>query len=230
MKYFVSLILFIVISFNACSTGFNIVDKPVSFSDVRIAMTKEYMLKHYELELDNIAMEPKVIVLHWTAIDNFDSCWVLFNRETLGDSRPDLNGSGNVNVGVQFLVDKNGIVNRLTPETWMGRHCIGINYNSIGVENVGGQNNTDNLTDEQLDANINLVKYLKEKYPSIEYLIGHHEYREFEGHELWREVDENYRTTKYDPGERFMSEVRNAVANLNLKGVSEIRSEKKLNN
>lgn len=229
MKYFIPLIFISMIFVNACSSSFEIIDKPVSFTEARIDMTKEYMIKHYRMELDDIEMTPKVIVLHWTAIDNFDSCWVLFNRETLGNSRPDLEGSGNVNVGVQFLVDRNGQVHRLTPETWMGRHCIGINYNSIGVENAAGQGNVDNLTEAQLKSNIELVKYLKEKYPSIVYLIGHHEYREFEGHPLWKEVDENYRTTKYDPGDRFMNAVRKGVNNLGLKGVDEIRAEKKPN-
>jgi len=43
----------------------------------------------------------------------------------------------------------------------------------------------DNLTDAQIQANIALVRYLKNKYPTIEYLIGHHEYLHFEGHPLW---------------------------------------------
>ncbi len=225
MKKFIIIILS-AFMINACSAGFEIIDKPVSFSEERIELTKQYMLMHYEMELDKIEMQPRIIVLHWTAINDFDSCWALFNRETLGGTRPDLAGSGNVNVGVQFLVDREGLVHRLTPENWMGRHCIGINYNSIGVENVGGENNIDNLTDDQLEANISLVRYLKSKYPTIEYLIGHHEYREFEGHPLWREVDESYRTVKYDPGDRFMEAAREAVKELGLKGVSEIRTEK----
>lgn len=229
MKHFLPLILLSLILLSSCSSSLKIVDKPISFSEERITLTKEYMLQHYDMRLDDIVMEPKIIVLHWTAIDNYDSCWVLFNRETLGGSRPDLNGSGNVNVAVQFLVDRDGTVSRLTPEMWMGRHCIGINYNSIGVENAGGENNIDNLTDDQLVANIKLVKYLKENYPSIEYLIGHHEYREFEGHHLWKEVDPSYRTIKYDPGDRFMNSVRKEVGNLGLKGVDEIRLEKKPN-
>jgi len=158
-----------------------------------------------------------MIVLHWTAINDFDSCFALFNMETLGGSRPDLNQAGELNVSIHFLVDKNGKVYQLMLDTLMARHCIGLNYTSIGVENVGGENNIDNLTDEQIEANILLVKYLKEKYPSINYLIGHYEYRKFESSSLWLEKDSTYRTEKVDPGERFMVGVRSGVAELDLK-------------
>lgn len=214
-----------VLMVSACSSSFEITDKPVSFSKERVELTKDYIKTHYDIDAEDITIKPKIIVLHWTAVDDFDDCYDIFNNETLGGSRPDLQSAGQVNVAIQFLVDRDGDVYRLMPETWMARHCIGINYNSIGVENVGGANSIDNLTDEQIEANIELVRYLVKKYPSIEYLIGHHEYREFEGHPLWLELDENYRTKKYDPGDRFMSAVRNAVNDLDLKGVQEIRSE-----
>lgn len=108
----------------------------------------------------------------------------------------------------------------------MARHCIGLNYESIGVENVGGQNGVDDLTEQQVEANARLVRYLARKYATIRYLIGHHEYKEFEGHALWRERDAGYRTEKTDPGERFMNAVRAKVSNLKLKGAHEIRAER----
>jgi N-acetyl-anhydromuramyl-L-alanine amidase AmpD len=74
------------------------------------------------------------------------------------------------------------------------------------------------MTDEQIRANIRLVRYLVKKYPTIQYLIGHSEYRQFEGHPLWLERDEGYRTDKVDPGERFMNAVRQGVADLGLLG------------
>ena len=101
------------------------------------------------------------------------------------------------------------------PENYMARHVIGLNHSSIGIENVGG-NDTLPLTDMQVEANIKLVKYLKNKFPTIDYLIGHYEYTNFEGHELWLEVDDNYRTEKVDPGEKFMNSVRKGVKDLNF--------------
>jgi N-acetyl-anhydromuramyl-L-alanine amidase AmpD len=224
----VSLVILSILSislFVSCSGGFEIINKPVEFSDKRIDLTKEYIARHYHLEVENIEIIPKIIVLHWTAVGDFNKCYEIFNRQVLGSNRPILGGAGQVNVAIQFLVDRDGAVYRLMPENHMARHCIGINYNSIGVENVGGQGGIDDLTDEQLEANINLVKYLKKKYNTIEYLIGHYEYQEFEGHKLWLEKDDGYRTEKNDPGARFMAGVREAVRNLNLKGVEEIRRE-----
>ena len=70
----------------------------------------------------------------------------------------------------------------------------------------------------QRSALVALVRYLAERYPTIQYLIGHMEYMEFEGHPLWLELDEDYRTDKVDPGDRFMTAVRDAVADLGLEG------------
>ncbi len=36
------------------------------------------------------------------------------------------------------MVDRDGTRYRLMPETYMARHVIGLNYYSIGIENVGG--------------------------------------------------------------------------------------------
>jgi len=211
----------------SCAKGekVTIVDKPISFSEQRIEATKAYIAQHYGLRVDNIEIQPKIIVIHWTAIDSFDRSWELFNREVLSPDRKELAAAGQVNVAIQFLVDRDGTIHRLMPETWMARHVIGLNYSAIGVENVGGANGVDNLTDQQLEADVRLVRYLKKKYPGIEYLIGHYEYRAFEGHPLWLEKDPNYRTEKSDPGERFMSALRQRVADLGLKSASDARRE-----
>ena len=103
------------------------------------------------------------------------------------------------------------------PETLMARHVIGLNHAAIGIENVGGTEDTP-LTRAQLKANIKLVKYLNSKY-DIEYVIGHYEYTNFVGHELWLEKNENYRTTKTDPGEWFMKKVRKATKKLEFRQV-----------
>ena len=208
-----------------CSAGIattqetlRIVDRPISFSEQRRAMTLTYIREHYGVTPSDINITPRMVVLHWTAIETFEDSFRTFDAEFLS-GRPDIAGAGDVNVSIQFLVDRDGTIYRLMPETWMARHVIGLNYVAIGVENVGtGTPESDTLTDEQIEANIQLVRYLAEKHPTIEYLIGHHEYQLFEGHPLWRELDEGYRTEKIDPGERFMSAVRGEVADLGLKG------------
>ena len=56
----------------------------------------------------------------------------------------------------------------------------------------------------------------KNKY-DIEYLIGHYEYENFVGHELWLELNDDYRTIKTDPGSDFMKKVRKRTKKLNFK-------------
>ncbi len=87
-----------------------------------------------------------------------------------------------------------------------------MNYYAIGIENVGGFKK--GLTDNQLRANEKLVRYLVSLYPTIEYLIGHYEYRSFEGTPLFIEKDPNYRNKKTDPGEGFMKALRSMLQDL----------------
>jgi N-acetyl-anhydromuramyl-L-alanine amidase AmpD len=92
---------------------------------------------------------------------------------------------------------------------------IGLNYCAIGVENVGSEKEP--LTKAQLNANVQLIRYLKTKYP-IEYVIGHYEYKLFRGTPLWKETDPNYLTQKSDPGISFMKKIRERIKDLNIKG------------
>ena len=79
-----------------------------------------------------------------------------------------------MNVSTYYVVDRFGKINCLMPTTLMGRHTTGFNYTSIGIENVALDSSR--LTDEQIQANAQLVEFLLHRHPSIEYLIGHHEY------------------------------------------------------
>ena len=195
-----------------------IIDKPITFGVERIAMTKQYIKQHYGMIVNNIKITPKIIVLHWTADMSFDKSFKRLQPQKLFTDRKDIAKASLLNVSAQFLVARDGTIYRLMPENWMARHVIGLNYSSIGVENVGGKGNKiDDLTPAQRRANIKLIKYLKAKYPSIEYLIGHHEYKQMESTSLWLEKDKGYRTVKSDPGAKFMDEMREATRNLGLK-------------
>ncbi|AVR44080.1 N-acetylmuramoyl-L-alanine amidase [Christiangramia fulva] len=201
------------ISIVSCKS--RIIDKPIHFDNQRKELTREYIKDHYGLEVENIKIDPKIIVLHWTAIPTLQGSFNAFNYDTLPAARKDIAKASRLNVSIQFLVDRDGTIYRLMPEDFMARHVIGLNYNAIGIENVGGTPETP-LTNDQLKANIWLVNYLNRKY-NIEYLIGHYEYTKFEGSDLWKELNDNYRTEKTDPGEEFMRKVREAVKDQNLK-------------
>jgi beta-N-acetylhexosaminidase len=199
-----------------------IIQKPIIFTSKRKDMTKAYIKKHYGLDVKNIEIQPKMIVLHWTAVMDFNDCFNRLKSEKLFSDRKDIAAASALNVSAHFLVDRDGTIYQLMPDNWMARHVIGLNYSSIGVENVGGEaNKKEDLTPAQIEANIKLVKYLRQKYPSIEYLIGHLEYRKMENSPLWLERDAGYRTQKADPGQKFMQAVRQGVKRLNLRGTNE---------
>jgi N-acetyl-anhydromuramyl-L-alanine amidase AmpD len=195
-----------------------IIDKPIAFGPERIAMTKEYIKTHYGKRVNDITITPKIILLHWTAEMGFDASFKRLQPQKLLTDRKDIAKASLLNVSSQFLVSRDGTIYRLMPENWMARHVIGLNYSSIGIENVGGKGNKkDDLTPAQVQANIDLVQYLKAKYPSIEYLVGHHEYRQMEKTSLWLEKDKGYRTVKNDPGDAFMYKVHSKTKYLGLK-------------
>lgn len=203
--------------FSGCSSGLKIYDWPIEFSRQRIDLSREYAREHYGLDESDITIVPRMIVLHWTAIGDLAGSFAAFDPVTLPPARADIATAGQVNVSIHFLVDRDGTVYQLMPETWMARHCIGLNYVSIGIENVGGEGGRDDLTDAQVQANAALVRELVERHPTVEYLIGHYENEAFRGHPLWMERDDSYRTEKIDPGERFMAAVKAAVVDLGLR-------------
>jgi N-acetyl-anhydromuramyl-L-alanine amidase AmpD len=215
VRTFVSILL--IASLLSCKSQLDIVDKPIIFDETRRELTLKYMEDRYELQQDAPNIDPKMIVLHWTAIPTFEGSFDAFKDPKLPSWRPDIENASALNVSSHFLVDQDGTIYRLMPETIMARHVIGLNHTAIGIENVGGTDNKP-LTKAQLQSNIALVKHLSDTY-NIEYLIGHHEYTDFEGHPLWLEKDEGYRTEKTDPGTDFMRKVRQATEDLNFKSV-----------
>ncbi|MDZ7613029.1 MAG: peptidoglycan recognition family protein [Flavobacteriaceae bacterium] len=201
--YYLGSIIFL----TSCSSV-KITDKPIRFDQERVQLTLDYMLDRYGIVQTDAGIRPEMVVVHWTEIPDFEKSFNAFYNNRLPNWRPDLKNAGPLNVSAQFLVDRDGTIYRLLPENTMARHVIGLNHCAIGIENVGGTEETP-LTWKQLKANVRLIKYLKKKYPAISYVIGHYEYTLFEDHPLWLEKDETYRTEKTDPGVEFMTDIRN---------------------
>lgn len=212
-----SWIAILMVCIKGCSQQERILEKPIVFNDLRMQMTLEYMEERYGLIKEEPTIDPKIIVLHWTVFPTLEEAFEAFREPTLPDYRPDIEDISGLNVSSHFMVDRDGTIYRLMPETIMARHIIGLNHCAIGIENVGGTEKNP-LTQAQLESNIWLVRYLHQKYNS-EYLIGHYEYTNFEDHPYWLEKDEAYRTEKTDPGEDFMRKVRKATRDLNFKPV-----------
>lgn len=197
----------------SCYDSQIIIQKPIQFNENRITLTREYQSQHYGIA-DSLNIEPKMIVLHWTAVPTLDTTFQIFNSPTLaGSSQKRDELPGNLNVSSHFLVDRDGRIYQLMPETWMARHVIGLNHYAIGIENVGGVNNEEDLTEAQAKANAFLVCYLKKKYPDIQSLIGHMDYLKYKKSPLWLEKEHAYESQKADPGPIFMNEVNKLIKN-----------------
>ncbi|MBI3549421.1 MAG: N-acetylmuramoyl-L-alanine amidase [Elusimicrobia bacterium] len=181
-----------------------IVDRPIRFGPQRTRDTLEYIRRHYDANAADIAIRPRMIVLHDTEFTTLSQSWNYFDNEALS-GRAEIAVGGRVNVSAQFLVDRDGTVYRLMPEDRMARHVIGLNHCAIGVENVGKVNT---LTPAQVEANVRLVRYLKARFPEIEHLIAHAEYQVYKRSPLWKALVPYPPTGKSDPGKKFMAEVR----------------------
>ncbi len=211
------IILLVFITAITIASNIEIIDKPIVFNQERIDLTRQYIKNHYGFDVNSIEITPKIVVLHWTANMSFNKSFNRLNPPTLFSDRKDILKASTLNVSSHFMVDRDGTIYRLMPENYMARHVIGLNYYSIGIENVGGKNNRkEDLTKAQLESNIKLIRYLKDKYPTIEKIIGHYEYRKLENSKYWLELDSSYRTEKRDPGKKFMKAVRDRIEDLNL--------------
>ncbi len=199
------------------AAGLVVVPLPLPNARRRARLTLEYVRERYEPGAGSRRgrrFEPSMIVLHWTELPDLAALWAAFSPAELPASRPELARAGRVNVASQFVVDRDGAVYRLLPETAIARHVIGLNRAAIGIENVGGSSAP--LTECQVRADAKLVAELVARHPTVRYLIGHHEYGRFRGTPLWEERDPNYFTLKVDPGEEFMAAVRAKIAPLHL--------------
>lgn len=198
---------------NALAQDIKIIDKPIIYDSTRTKLSIQYLKERHGLIKQEPKIEPVMIVLHWTAAKTMSSTFNAFNPPKLNGDRKAIAGASNLNVSSQFLIDRDGTIYRLMPEDYFARHVIGLNYCAIGIENVGSDDFP--LTEAQLLANEQLVRYLTNKY-QIKHLIGHYEYTLFKDTALWKETDPKYQTGKTDPGISFMQKIRTKVKDLNF--------------
>jgi N-acetyl-anhydromuramyl-L-alanine amidase AmpD len=215
---FFTILLFSIINVNGAffqkDTSIQIIQLPINYSKERIKLSIEYLKIRHGITQTSPTITPIIIVLHYTDGGTIKSIHNYFNSATIEDSRSLNKKVSALNVGSQFLIDRDGKIYQLMPDNFLARHAIGINYCAIGVENIGGDNNP--LTQAQVIANAKLVRHLSKKY-KIEYLVGHSEYTVFKNTPIWKETDPKYITYKSDPGKKFMEGVRALTKDLGLK-------------
>lgn len=199
------------------AVGPAIVDAPMAWSAERERLTLAYRRQHSDPDAADLAIDPRAIILHYTAGGSAAATRRYFDSVRIEAARKELAAAGAVNVSSHFLVDRDGTIYRLQPPIRFARHCIGMNHIAIGIENVGDEARFP-LTAAQVAADAALVRELAARY-RITHLLGHHEVMRFRDHPYYVERDAAYRNDKPDPGPRFMALVRAELADLGLRGL-----------
>ena len=192
-------------------------ERPITYDERRIARTIAYRRRHEDPAATSHLIDPRVIVLHHTGGGSLAATWRYFDRATVERERPLVARAGDLNVSAHYLIDRDGTIVRLMPDAFMARHVVGLNHLAIGVENVGDGERFP-LTPAQIAANVALIRDLKARFPGITHVIGHHEYRALVGHPYFKERQRGHRPRRDDPGRKFMTAVRSALADLDLEG------------
>jgi len=131
-----------------------------------------YSQAHYGIS--DITLHPKAIVLHYTTGSTYSSA-----HQTFESDAP--------NMGVlpgtvaHFVIDEDGTIYQQLPLGFMGRHTVGLNYCSIGIESVQPQHGSDASTVAQIldrpkqrAALVALVRWLMYRYQiRLDNVIGH---------------------------------------------------------
>lgn len=205
------------VSVDAPRPALAIVDAPIKWSARRAELTLAYRRAHSDRAAQDLTIEPKVIVLHYTAGGSGKGTRDYMDNLEIEASRPELRRAGTVNVSSHYVIERDGTIYRIQPETRFARHCIGLNHLAIGIENVGDDKRWP-LTDAQVAANAALVRELAARFP-ITHLLGHFEAMKFRSHPYYVELDPTYGNDKPDPGAAFMQKVRAEVGDLKLQGL-----------
>ena len=197
-KFLLTICAVIFLTGNVHAEEMPFLDNFIPWSDYRDQLGDEYTMTHYGKVIRQIV--PQAVVVHWTAGGTLES-----NRNFFyGEERDD----GTLNVASQFICGRDGTMWRIMPETNFARHIIGYNHCAIGIENVGGYDGREDLTEAQLDANVRLIKYLHAKYPTIKYVFGHYQQDAARASGLYIELVPDYYAVKTDPGKIFMRGLR----------------------
>ena len=147
---------------------------PIVFGKKRQAETAAYCKRHYGL--NTVRLFPKVIVLHFTAGNDWRSAWNLFANDI-----PDYQFGELPAAASHFIIDQNGVIHQVIPLKYRGRHTYGLNYTAIGIEFAQATGSGASWADKQIlnrskqiTAGLRLVKWLQAKYKiKMQNIIGH---------------------------------------------------------
>lgn len=193
-----------------------IYDKPIVFDDLRIKLTKEYILRHYGAAGPGIELTPLLIVVNWTDTGTLEEAYEKFRPSMLPrSSNPPIAPDGEVNYSTHYLIDRDGTIFNLMKDFQIARHMVGLDRQALGIANVGSANVP--LTPAQAEATAQLVRFLTKKYESISFLIGASEYGAFVSTPLWEEKDPLLKPVPSGPSAIFLTQLRERLSDTPLR-------------
>jgi N-acetylmuramoyl-L-alanine amidase len=146
---------------------------PIPFGAKRRTEMKAYVRRHYGSFMKPTwrLVDPHVIVIHYTDSPTFSSTYNTFAADVPDPELHELPGTC-----AQFVIDRSGIIHQLVSLGVMCRHTVGLNWTSIGVEQVG-YSDAQVLGDRrEFSASLRLARWLRCRYDiQIKNVIGHNE-------------------------------------------------------
>jgi len=202
--------------------------------------TRDFLIANYNL--DSIWLTPRMIVFHAMGDGTLQNSLEVssFLNNQIPTSWGTLYKAGRLPNGAHFIVEKNGNIICLTPPVssdgsrisyernnhkwFIKRHQDG-NPVAIGIENVTDQGNFTSLTNDQIESNARLARWLiwMENF-KIEYLTSHHQFNSDKNYAVFlstfgiKHLREQYRTKgRKDIGDQNLHEI---IRNVNGYGYS----------
>jgi hypothetical protein len=185
----------------------HIVKDPIPFGAAREQQMRAYALEHYGIDSYKL-VHPHLIIWHYTESATFQSVWNTFAADV-----PDVTYHELPQVCAHFVVDTNGTIHQLVSLDIMCRQVVGLNYTSIGIENVGFSDGGVIGDKAQFDASLALTRWLRCRYAiPVSGVIGHNESL---SSPYYRELVPSFRgQTHLDFNRADMTVVRARVAKL----------------
>ncbi len=147
-----------------------ITQDPIVFDARRVAQTRAYSKRHYGFSRARL-LDPKVVVIHFTASNSYSSVFDTFNSQTA-----DVELGETPQVCAHFVVDQAGKVHQLVSLKWICRHTVGLNYTAIGIEHVGTSARQVLGNARMMRASTRLVRWLQGRQAiKLSDVIGHNE-------------------------------------------------------
>ena len=185
----------------------HIVQDPIPFGPAREQQMAAYAREHYGIDSYKL-VHPHLVIWHYTESATFASVWNTFAADV-----PDVTYHELPQVCSHFVVDTNGTIYQLVALDIMCRQVVGLNYTSIGIENVGFSDAGVMHDKAQFDASLALTRWLRCRYAiPVSGVIGHNESL---SNPYYRELVPSFRgQTHLDFNRADMNVVRAAVAKL----------------